>query len=77
MNNHEPERAKDRKYDSVMTVMEMCEYLSISKTYAYQLLEKKEIPHIRFGRTYRILKQDLDEYCRRHKQHDFSRLRKS
>jgi excisionase family DNA binding protein len=58
---------KERKYDSVMTVKEMTDYLNISKTYAYQLLEKKEIPHIKFGRTYRILKDDLDKYCQQNR----------
>ena len=52
-----------RKYDTVLTVTEMMDYLNISKTYAYQLLERNEIPYIKLGRTYRILKEDLDEYC--------------
>lgn len=58
---------RKRKYDSVLTVKGMMDYLSISKTYAYQLLEKKEIPHIKFGRTYRILKDDLDKYCQQNR----------
>ena len=65
--------SKERKYDSVMTVKEMMDYLNISKTYAYLLLERKEIPFMRFGRSYRILKEDLDEYCRKKRLEQFSR----
>lgn len=63
---------KKRKYDSVMTVKEMADYLNISKTYAYQLLEGKEIPFLKFGRSYRILKEDLDEYCRKKRREQLS-----
>ena len=59
------EEEKVRKFDTVLTVKEMMDYLNISKTYAYLLLERKEIPFLRFGKTYRILKEDLDEYCRK------------
>ena len=58
------EEEKERKYNNLMTVKEMMEYLNISKTYAYLLLESGEIPFLRFGRNYRILKEDLDEFCR-------------
>ena len=68
---------KERKYDSVMTVKEMMDYLNISKTYAYLLLERKEIPFLRFGKTYRILKEDLDEYCRKKRGEQFGKSRKS
>ena len=67
MENNGYVEEKERKYDSVLTVKGMMDYLSISKTYAYQLLEKKEIPYIKFGRTYRILKEDLDKYCRQNR----------
>ncbi len=66
-----------RKYDTVMTVKEMMDYLNISKTYAYLLLERKEIPFLRFGKTYRILKEDLDEYCRKKRGEQFRKSRKS
>ncbi len=71
------EGEKERKYDAVMTVKEMMDYLNISKTYAYLLLERKEIPFLRFGKTYRILKEDLDEYCRKKRGEQFRRSRKS
>ncbi len=67
------EGEKVRKYDTIMTVKEMMDYLNISKTYAYLLLERKEIPFLRFGKTYRILKEDLDEYCRKKRQEQFGR----
>ena len=63
MSNNDSKSKKERRYDSVMTVREMMDYLNISRTYAYELLERNEIPYIRFGRTYRILKEDLDRFC--------------
>ncbi len=65
MDNYDGKSIKERKYDSVLTVREMMDYLNISRTYAYELLERKEIPCIRFGRTYRVLKEDLDCYCKK------------
>ena len=77
MKDHGYEEPRKRKYDSVMTVKEMMDYLNISKTYAYLLLERKEIPFLRFGKTYRILKEDLDEYCRKKRGEQFRKSRKS
>ncbi len=71
------EEERVRKYDNVMTVKEMMDYLNISKTYAYLLLERKEIPFLRFGKTYRILKEDLDEYCRKKRDKEFMKFCKS
>ena len=71
------EEERERKYDSVLTVKEMMDYLNISRTYAYQLLVKNEVPYIRFGRTYRILRDDLDEYCRRKRKKISRKLCKS
>lgn len=64
---------KERRYDSVLTVKEMTDYLNISKTYAYHLLERKEIPFLKFGRTYRILKKDLDAYCSKKRELDYKK----
>lgn len=77
MTDYSYEGEKKRKYDNVMTVKEMMDYLNISKTYAYLLLERKEIPFLRFGKTYRILKEDLDEYCRKKRGEQFRKSRKS
>ena len=77
MKGHGYEEPRERKNDSVMTVKEMMDYLNISKTYAYLLLERKEIPFLRFGKTYRILKEDLDEYCRKKRGEQFRKSRKS
>jgi len=77
MTDYGYEGEKKRKYDNVMTVKEMMDYLNISKTYAYLLLERKEIPFLRFGKTYRILKEDLDDYCRKKRGEQFRQSRKS
>lgn len=65
MSNNDSNSKNERRYDSVMTVREMMDYLNISRTYAYELLERNEIPYIKFGRTYRILKEDLDRFCKK------------
>lgn len=53
----------EKEYGPVLTVKEMTSYLKISKTYAYHLLENDELPFLKFGKTYRILKKDLDAFC--------------
>jgi excisionase family DNA binding protein len=45
--------------DPIMTVGEMAEYLKISRSKAYAMVARKEIPHIRIGKNVRIRVTDL------------------
>lgn len=49
---------------SVLNIHGAAEYLNVSKSYIYTLIHNGEIPYIKFGRNYRVLKEDLDDYCR-------------
>lgn len=61
--------AGEKEFGPVLTVKEMTLYLKISKTFAYQLLENNELPFLKFGKTYRILKKDLDAFCQSRRHH--------
>lgn len=50
------------QYDSVLTVTELQEILSIGRNTAYQLLRSGAIPSIRVGRKYRIPKDAVLHY---------------
>ena len=51
-----------RKFDTLLTVSEMMDYLAIGKNTAYGLLHSKTIPSIVLGRSYKVLKADLDAF---------------
>jgi excisionase family DNA binding protein len=45
--------------DTIYTVPQVAEYLKISKSKIYYLVQKNRIPHIRIGRNVRILESEL------------------
>ena len=47
------------EYD-VLTVVELCELLGISRKYAYQFIRENNIKYIRIGRRFYISKKSLD-----------------
>ena len=48
----------------LMDVPQVAEYLRVSKTSAYKLIERQKIPAIRIGRLLRVRKDELDETLR-------------
>ena len=45
--------------DTILTIPEVARYLKMSKSKIYDLVSKKEIPHIKIGRNVRIRQTDL------------------
>lgn len=50
------------KYDEILTVETLMEYLAIGKTTAYALLKSGKIKAFKIGRIYKIPKKSVDEY---------------
>jgi excisionase family DNA binding protein len=48
-----------RSEDTILTIPEVAGYLKMSKSKIYDLVSKKEIPHIKIGRNVRIRQTDL------------------
>jgi excisionase family DNA binding protein len=48
--------------DPILTVSETAAYLKLSKSKVYLLVQRKEIPHIRMGKSVRIRMCDLREW---------------
>jgi excisionase family DNA binding protein len=48
-----------RSEDTILTIPEVARYLKMSKSKIYDLVSKKEIPHIKIGRNVRIRQTDL------------------
>jgi excisionase family DNA binding protein len=49
---------------ALLDVTEVAEYLRISRSSVYKLIERQQIPAIRIGRLLRVRKKDLDETLR-------------
>ncbi len=56
---------KYRKYDDVLTVEELMDYLAIGKNTAYKLLREEKIKSFRIGTIYKIPKEAVREYIRK------------
>lgn len=50
--------------EKLLTVYEMMEYMDISKTKAYELVNMKGFPALRIGTAIRIPKQALEEWIK-------------
>lgn len=50
--------------DGLMDVPQVAEYLRVSKTSVYKLIERQKIPAIRIGRLLCVRKDELDETLR-------------
>ncbi len=48
----------------MMDVSQVAEYLRISRSSVYKLIERQQIPAIRIGRLLRVRKDELDETLR-------------
>jgi excisionase family DNA binding protein len=51
-----------------MTAAEIAKVLHIATSYAYLLMQRKEIPTVRIGRSIRVRRVDLEKYINDHYQ---------
>jgi excisionase family DNA binding protein len=50
--------------DALLDVPQVAEYLRVSRSSVYKLIERQQIPAIRIGRLLRVRKAELDETLR-------------
>lgn len=48
--------------DEILTVPQVAEYLKISKSKLYLLIQRKELPHIKINRNVRVRRSDLEKW---------------
>lgn len=51
-----------RKYDDVLTIADLMDYLAVGKNTAYTLIREGKIKSFRIGRNYKIPKQAVIDY---------------
>lgn len=51
-----------RKYDDVLTITDLMDYLAVGKNMAYTLIREGKIKSFRIGRNYKIPKQAVIDY---------------
>lgn len=51
-----------RKYDDVLTIADLMDYLAVGKNTAYTLIREGKIKSFRIGRNYKIPKQSVIDY---------------
>jgi len=52
--------------DSVMTIIELSEYLKISKSTLYKLAQEGKLPGQKVGRHWRFHREAIDTWLKRH-----------
>ncbi len=52
---------KQGKEQDVVTVLELCEWLKISRKYAYQFIREHRIRYMKIGHKFYISKRDVEE----------------
>jgi putative molybdopterin biosynthesis protein len=58
-----------RLEDPVLTIPEVAHYLKMSKSKIYDLVSRKEIPHLKIGRNVRIRQADLQRWMEKQASH--------
>lgn len=56
------------KFDKILTVPEVAEYLKISKSKIYYLINQRKLPHIRIQRNVRVFESDLQSWLQKNKE---------
>lgn len=56
------ERHDPGSISPLLTIDEVAKFLRISKTSVYRLVERRELPFCRVGRTLRFTRKDLETY---------------
>ncbi len=51
----------------LLTVKEVAQELKVSERWITQQITEGKLPAVRFGKTYRIYRSDLDEFIRKHR----------
>lgn len=51
-----------RKYDDILTIADLMDYLAVGKNTAYTLIREGKIKSFRIGRNYKIPKQAVIDY---------------
>jgi len=54
--------AEARNLDEIFTIPEVAEYLKMSKSKIYNLVQRNEIPSIKIGRNVRIRQSELETW---------------
>ena len=66
--------AADRPLHRLLTVAEVAYMTRLSRPTVYRLLRSGEIPSLRFGRSYRVAEEAVDEYIARAARHNRQEL---
>ncbi|MCB8814601.1 helix-turn-helix domain-containing protein [Desulfosporosinus shakirovi] len=55
------------EYKEIMTLRQVAEYLQISEVTSYRLVQENKIPAFKIGHSWRVKKEDLNEFIEKQK----------
>ena len=62
MNEEMNEEVKQIRAESLLSAGEVARVLNVSKSFAYQLMQRGSIPKVRIGRAVRVRPEDLNHF---------------
>jgi excisionase family DNA binding protein len=62
MNTNLTDQTSTHKVEKLLKPEEVADLLTISRSFAYQLMQSGQIPTVRLGKSCRVRPQDLAEY---------------
>jgi excisionase family DNA binding protein len=54
----------ETQLEAIYTVPEVADYLKMSKSKVYYLIQRRELPHIKIGRNVRVREMDLKNWIK-------------
>jgi excisionase family DNA binding protein len=61
------ERLPTRVVVELLSIPEVCQELSMGKSWVYRQIKSGELPSVKLGRSIKIKRQDLEEYLESHR----------
>src|SRR5919112_272582 len=63
-----PDRARNpRAGEELLSIPEVCQELSMGKSWVYRNIKSGEIPSVKLGRSIKIKRKDLEDYLEGHR----------
>ncbi len=59
---------EEKMNEMIYTIPEIAQYLKLSKSKVYQLVQKGQLPHIKIGKNVRVKESDLNQWIDKQRQ---------
>jgi excisionase family DNA binding protein len=62
-------RPNEHKEHQFLSIPQLCQEVGMGKSWVYKRISSGELPSVRFGRSLKVKRQDLEKYIESHRHH--------